>query len=258
MSRRIDLNCDMGEIPALIMDGTQEALMRHVTSVNVACGGHAGDESTMAATIEAALGRGLAIGAHPGYDDRDHFGRRPLAIPPEAVAASVEEQVTRLLEVAARLGARLTHVKPHGALYNQAVRDAALAEAIARGAGRALGSDAGRVVLVGLAGSPCLDVWRRAGFRAAPEGFADRRYEADGTLRARTLPGAVIEEPEAAAEQAVRMARDGEATSISGHRVAIAAETLCIHGDTPGAPAIAAAVAARLKAAGVIVAGPPG
>src|SRR5262245_44167955 len=215
----------------------------------------------MTATIAAALGRGLAIGAHPGYADRDHFGRRALAIPPEAVAASVEEQVARLLEVAARLGARITHVKPHGALYNQAVRDAALAEAIARGTGRALGGDASRVVLVGLAGSPCLEVWRRAGFRAAAEGFADRRYEADGTLRARTLPGALLDEAGAAAEQAVRMARDGEATAIDGRRVAIAAETLCIHGDTPGAPAIAAAVAARLKAAGVLVASlptPPG
>jgi UPF0271 protein len=255
--RTIDLNCDMGEIAALIEDGTQDALMEHVTSVNVACGGHAGDDDTMAATVAAARWRGLAVGAHPGYPDRAHFGRRALALSPDAVAASVEEQVARLRDVAARLGVRLGHVKPHGALYNQAAGDPALALAIARGVDRALVGAASGIVLVGLAGSRCLEVWAREGYAVAPEAFADRRYEADGTLRSRALPGALLDAPEDAAAQALALARDGAVTALDGRRVAVAATTLCIHGDTPGAVAIAVAVARRLAAAGVVVAGPP-
>jgi UPF0271 protein len=255
--RTIDLNCDMGEIAALIEDGTQDALMEHVTSVNVACGGHAGDDDTMAATVAAARWRGLAVGAHPGYPDRAHFGRRALALAPDAVAASVEEQVARLRDVAARLGVRLGHVKPHGALYNQAAGDPALALAIARGVDRALVGAASGIVLVGLAGSRCLEVWAREGYAVAPEAFADRRYEADGTLRSRALPGALLDAPEDAAAQALALARDGAVTAFDGRRVAVAATTLCIHGDTPGAVAIAVAVARRLAAAGVVVAGPP-
>jgi hypothetical protein len=143
MTRTIDLNCDMGEIAALVEDGTQERLMEHVTSVNVACGGHAGDDGTMTATIAAARRRGLAVGAHPGYPDPAHFGRRALALSPDAVAASVEEQVARLREIAARFGVRLGHVKPHGALYNQAADDPALAICWRRsrpgGSGRGVG-----------------------------------------------------------------------------------------------------------------------
>lgn len=258
MMRTIDLNCDMGEIAALIEDGTQDRLMEHVTSVNVACGGHAGDDETMAATIAAARRRGLAVGAHPGYPDPAHFGRRPLALAPDAVAASVEEQVTRLRVIATRLGVRLGHVKPHGALYNQAADDPALALAIARGVDRALAGAAGAgIVLVGLAGSRCLTVWAREGYAVAPEAFADRRYEADGRLRSRALPGALLDAPEEAADQALALARDGMVTSFEGRPVAVTATTLCIHGDTPGAVAIAAAVARRLAAAGVAVAGPP-
>jgi UPF0271 protein len=259
--RSIDLNCDMGEIAALIEDGTQDRLMEHVTSVNVACGGHAGDDATMAATVAAARRRGLAVGAHPGYPDPAHFGRRALALAPDAVAASVEEQVARLRRITARLGVRLGHVKPHGALYNQAADDPALALAIARGVDRALagaGEDAAPgIVLVGLAGSRCLEVWGREGYAVAPEAFADRRYEADGRLRSRALPGALLDTPEAAADQALAIARDGTVTAFDGRRVAVAAGTLCIHGDTPGAVAFASAVARRLAAAGFIVAGPP-
>jgi len=257
--RSIDLNCDMGEIAALIEDGTQDRLMEHVTSVNVACGGHAGDDDTMAATIAAARRHGVAIGAHPGYPDPAHFGRRALTLSPDAVAASVEEQVARLGAIAARLGARLSHVKPHGALYNQAADDAALALAIAAGVDRALaGSGAGSgIVLVGLAGSRCLEVWTREGYAIAPEAFADRRYEADRRLRSRALPGALLDVPEEAAAQALALARDGTVTAFDGSRVAVAATTLCIHGDTPGTVAIASAVARRLAAAGIALAGPP-
>jgi UPF0271 protein len=250
---RIDLNCDMGEIPALVADGTQDALLDQVTSANVACGAHAGDPATMEATVRAAVARGRAVGAHPGYPDRANFGRRVLPLSPEEVARTVAEQVETLARVAARCGATLAHVKPHGALYNAAARDQALAEAIAAGVARV-----GRhLLLVGLASSPCLEVYARAGFRTVAEGFADRRYEADGALRARSFPDALLTDPEEAATQAIGLARDGEAVAAGGARVRVAAATLCVHGDTPGAARIAAAVAARLRAAGITLA-PPG
>src|SRR6266704_6751675 len=162
---RIDLNCDMGELPEAIADGTQEALLRSITSANVACGGHAGDEHTMKTTIEQALRWKLAIGAHPGYADRAHFGRLELKLPAETITESVFDQVRALAEIAVACGARLAHVKPHGALYNQAVRNRELAEAIAKGVAR-WSRD---VVLVGLAGSPMLDVFREAGLAVAAE-----------------------------------------------------------------------------------------
>ncbi len=169
--KSIDLNCDMGEVPEHISDGTQEALMRSITSVNIACGGHAGDAQTMATTIQQALRYKLAIGAHPGYADRANFGRIELNLSPEEVADSVYAQVRTLAEVAARYHANITHVKPHGALYNQAVRNSQLARAIASGVARW----SQHVVLVGLAGSPMLDVFDDAGFPVAAEAFAPGR-----------------------------------------------------------------------------------
>jgi len=244
---KIDLNCDMGELPEAIADGTQEALMRSITSVNIACGGHAGDEQSMRTTIEQALQWKLAIGAHPGYPDRANFGRLELKLPPKEIAASVFEQVRALAEVAERCGARLVHVKPHGALYNQAVRNRGLAEAIAGGV--ALWSRG--VVLVGLAGSPMLDMFRGAGFEVAAEAFADRRYEPDGTLRSRKFEDALIHNPEEAAWQALGIADRGVVIASDGSEVAVDAQTLCIHGDTPGASEIAATVARTLREAGV-------
>jgi UPF0271 protein len=231
----IDINCDMGEAPEAIADGTQESLMPSLTSVNIACGGHAGDEATMRATIELARRWGLAIGAHPGYPDRENFGRRELNLPPAEVEAAVFEQLRALARLASAHGAEIVHMKPHGALYNQAANNPALARAIAQGAGR-FSKD---LVLVGLAGSGMLGVFRDAGFRVAAEAFADRRYEADGTLRSRKLEDALIRDPDQAAGQALRIAREG------------VARTICIHGDTPGAPKIAAAVARALRDAGV-------
>lgn len=227
----MDINCDMGELPSMIEDGSQEALMEHLTQVNIACGGHAGDERTMRLTCEQARRHGLAIGAHPGYPDRENFGRLELEMPLEAVEASVYEQITALAAIAGEIA----HVKAHGALYNQAVKNAALARAIARGTAR-FSRD---VVLMGLAGSPMLDVFRAEGFRVAAEAFADRRYEADGTLRSRKFDDAPIRDPEEAAAQAVRIARSGSA------------QTICIHGDTPGAVSIVAAVARGLRQAGL-------
>ena len=245
--KSIDLNCDMGELPEAIADGTQESLMPALTSVNIACGGHAGDEETMKATIEQALRWKLALGAHPGHPDRANFGRLELQMPAEAIADSVFEQVRALDEVAGRNGVGLAHVKPHGALYNQAVRNRVIAKAIATGVARWRHD----VVLMGLSGSQMLEVFREAGFAVAAEAFADRRYEPDGTLRSRKFDDALIRDPEEACRQALNIVQLGIVIACDGSEVPINAQTLCIHGDTPGAPAIAAAVAKTLKQAGV-------
>ena len=242
----IDLNCDMGEMPEAIADGTQEALMRSITSVNIACGGHAGDEQTMVTTIQQALRRKLAVGAHPGYPDRANFGRIELNLSPEEIADSVYAQVRALAEVAARCHAEIAHVKPHGALYNQAVHNCQLAQAIAKGVARWKPD----IVLVGLAGSPMLDVFREAGFPIAAEAFADRRYEPDGTLRSRKHADALIHDPAEAAQQALSIVQ-GKVIARDGSEVPLHADTLCIHSDTPGSPQIAADVAKTLREAGV-------
>jgi UPF0271 protein len=244
---KMDLNCDMGELPEAIADGTQEPLMSYITSVNVACGGHAGDARTMKTTIEQALRWKLAIGAHPGYPDRANFGRLELKLPAQAIADFAFEQVQALAGIAAGCGTRLTHVKPHGALYHQAVRNRELADAIAEGVARCSRD----FVLVGLAGSPMLDVFRNAGFAVAAEAFADRRYEPDGTLRSRKFDDALIRDPAEAARQALSITQRGKVIACDGSEVSVNAQTLCIHGDTPGAPQIAATVARTLRDAGV-------
>jgi UPF0271 protein len=245
--KRVDLNCDMGEVPEAIADGTQESLMPSLTSVNIACGGHAGDSQTMKATIEQALRWGLALGAHPGYPDRANFGRLELNLPPEIIADFVFEQVRTLAEVAAGCGACVMHVKPHGALYNQAARNRVLAQAIARGVARWSGD----VALVGLAGSLMLDVFREAGFRVAAEAFADRRYEGDGTLRSRKFDDALIRDPAEAAQQALQIAERGTVVASGGSEIVLRAQTICVHGDAPGASKTAAAVAQTLRRAGI-------
>jgi UPF0271 protein len=227
----IDLNCDMGESPDAVSDGRQEQLMRHVTSVSIACGGHAGDEWTIRETVAQARRHGCAIGAHPSYPDRANFGRLRLDMPLEDLEHSLFRQVRAVGEIA-----EIAHVKPHGALYNEAARDAGLAQTIARAVAR-WSRD---VVLVGLAGSTMLDVFAAAGFRVAAEGFADRSYESDGSLVARSRPGALITDPEEAARQALGLARGGKV------------ETICIHSDTPGAAAIAKRVAHELRKAGFL------
>ncbi len=243
----IDLNADVGELPDALDDGREEALLRLVTSANIACGGHAGDERTMAGVLALAGRLGVAAGAHPGYPDRASFGRRSAGMDPGAIEEAVFEQVWALAAAAGRAGVEMRHVKPHGALYNDAAGDEGVAAAIARGVGRWGRS----VVLVGLAGSRCLEVYRSHGFEAVGEAFADRAYEADGTLRPRTRPGALHADPAAAAAQAVRIAAAGWVTAFSGQEIAVAARTICVHGDSPGAPAVARAVRAALLAAGV-------
>jgi UPF0271 protein len=221
----IDVNCDMGEgVP------DQEAMMPYLTSANIACGGHAGDEETMRSTIQQAMRHGLAVGAHPGYADKENFGRTELNLPEEEIARVVHQQCALFGKIAGECGARVVHVKPHGALYNQAVKNPAICRAIAEGVGRWRRD----VAIMGLAGSVMLDVFRDAGFRAIAEAFADRRYEPDGTLRSRKFADALIRDPQEAAAQALRIANEGRA------------ETICIHGDTPGALAIAKGVAKAL------------
>jgi UPF0271 protein len=241
---RIDLNADVGE-------GCDDlSLMPHLTSANVACGGHAGDESTMTHTVVAAARLGLAIGAHPSYPDREHFGRRELAIADDELAASLAEQFTRLARIVSSVGARLVHVKPHGALYNRAARDGALARLVAR----TFAALDPSLRLVGLAGSQSIVAGRGAGLAVAEEAFADRRYAADGALVSRSLDGAVVRDPRAAADQAASIVLDESVTASSGERVRVRADTLCIHGDTEGAAAIARAVRERLERAGVTIA----
>lgn len=244
----IDMNCDMGEREDLA-HGVQEALMESISSANVACGGHAGDEALMRLTLRQAAARGVAVGAHPGYPDRLNFGRHPLAMPLADLEACIEDQIRTLVRVACEEDVEVRYVKPHGALYNQAATDAELARAI----GRAVARVDGKLAILGLAGSPSLAIWGEAGFRTVPEAFADRRYESDGSLRARRSADALFRSPEEAAEQALRIAARHEAVAWNGSVLQIEAQTLCIHGDSPGAVEMARSVRRRLEDAGIAV-----
>lgn len=233
--RSIDLNCDMGERPDAGGAAGDAALMAVVTSVNIACGGHAGDEGTMRACVRAAVLAGVAIGAHPGYPDRTNFGRVERAMPLRELEDEVARQIAALDGIARSEGGLVRHVKPHGALYHAAMGRAEFAEAV----GRAVSRAAPGAVLVGLSGSAGMEAWAAMGLRVVSEAFADRMYESDGSLRARGEAGAVITDAGEAARQAVRLAAR--------------AGTICVHSDTEGALEIARAVRAALEAAGVIV-----
>lgn len=247
----IDLNCDMGESFGPWPMGADAAILPYVTSANVACGFHAGDPLGMARTVALAGQHGVAIGAHPGYPDLAGFGRRDLHMSADELEAAVLYQIGALAAIAAAQGLRLTHVKPHGALYNRAAADPAVAAPIIRAVIRLAGTMP--LVFVGLAGSGMVAAAQAAGLPVAAEAFADRAYEADGRLRARSQPGSLLTDPTAAAAQAVRIVQEGRVIAYDGTPVAVQAATLCIHGDTPGAPAIAQAVRAALDAAGITV-----
>lgn len=240
----IDLNSDLGEGA-----GADDAIMPHVTSANVACGAHAGDEATMRATIALAKRHGVAVGAHPGYRDPASFGRLALDVPPDALVADLLEQLRVLRVLADEAGIALAHVKAHGALYNRGERDAGVAATIVE-AVRRFDED---LLLFAPPGSAMAAAAGRAGIRVAREGFADRAYEPDGTLRPRRLPASVHTEPAVAAEQAVSIARDARVRASDGTWLELEVDTLCVHGDTPGAPAIARAVRAALAGARVDV-----
>ena len=240
----VDLNVDVGE-------GMDDApLLPFVTSANVACGMHAGGPLLMDRTVTLALSRRVQVGAHPGYADRERFGREPVDLPLDELRALVLYQVAALDGFVRAHGGRLSHVKAHGALYNLAARDPAVAGAVAE-AVRGYGSD---LVLIGLAGSMQLGAARLLGLRAASEAFADRRYLPDGSLMPRSRPGAVLDDPRAAAAQAALIATEGHVLASDGSRVRVDADTICLHGDTPRAREIARAVRDRLESDGVPIA----
>lgn len=247
---RIDLNCDCGESFGAWVLGDDAALLAHVTSANIACGAHAGDPDVMRQTVRLARERGVAVGAHPGYPDLQGFGRRALALSPAEITNSVLAQIGALYAIARAEGVALTHVKPHGALYNAAATTPALAEAIAQ----AVAAFSKELILVGLAGSALIEAGRAAGLTVAREAFADRAYEADGTLRSRRLPGALIEDDQRCLAQVLSIVTAGYALTPDGARVPLEADTICLHGDTPGAAQRAAFLRARLQAAGITVA----
>src|SRR5688572_15225207 len=246
----IDLNADVGEGFGPYAMGADAELLSLVTSANVACGFHAGDPTVIDRTVALAARHRLAIGAHPGHHDLRGFGRRPISVPPEEIERDVLYQVGALQAFARSHGVELAHVKPHGALYNQAADDQAMAEAVARGVARASSA----LVLVGLASSGVMAAAAaKVGLRFAAEAFADRRYEADGRLQPRRIAGSVIEDPAEAAAQAVSIARDGRVKAADGRAVEVRAETLCLHGDNPAAIGNARAVRRALDAAGIAV-----
>jgi UPF0271 protein len=250
---RIDLNADAGESFGAWSMGDDQSLLSAVTSLNLACGFHAGDPSVIRSTIRLAARAGVRIGAHPGYPDLQGFGRRAMGIAPDEVEDLVLYQVAAVQGIARAENAHFAHVKPHGALYNEAARDRALALAIARGVAAA---DSG-LMLIGLAGSRLLEAGREVGLAVLAEAFADRAYLRDGSLAPRNTPGAVIHEPEIVAQRAVSIALEGRVRSMDGRAdVIVRADTLCIHGDTPGAAALARTVRSALEAAGVRVAAP--
>jgi UPF0271 protein len=249
----VDLNCDVGESFGAYRLGADEDVLRHVTSANIACGFHAGDPGTMRRTVAVAVKRGVALGAHPGFPDLVGFGRRNMELSVAEVRDLVVYQVGALSAFAVAQGAQLAHVKPHGALYNMAAARADLAQAIAE----AVYSVDQYLVLFGLAGSELVTAGRNAGLNVAEEVFADRRYAADGSLVPRREAGAVIDDPEHVVKQALGMIVDGRVTAVNGSPVTVNANTICIHGDTPGAAQLALKLRLALEAAGVRVAPPP-
>lgn len=238
---RVDLNCDLGEGA-----GHDEELMPLISSANIACGGHAGDEATMLATIRLAREQRVTIGAHPGFADPKNFGRVELPVTPAEARRLVLDQTQLLLTVAAQAGARVRHVKPHGALYNMAVRDPALARAVAEGVYEA----DSRLLLVGLAGSQLIAAGRECGLSTISEVFADRTYRPDGSLTPRREPNALIIDPAQAVAQVLGMLRDGRVTATDGSNVLITAETICLHGDGEHAVEFAQRLRAALLEAG--------
>jgi len=244
---RIDLNADVGEGV-----GDDPGVLPSVSSANSACGFHAGNPALMRSTVLLARRHWVAVGAHPGFQDLEGVGRREMRVSTAELENLVAYQIAALAGVAALEGMRLSHVKPHGALYNMAARDAGMSDAIAR-AVRAVDAS---LVLFGLSGSELVAAGERAGLRVASEVFADRGYWPNGNLAPRGTPGAVMTDIEDVARRAVGMARDHAVTSVDGSSVSVRADTICIHGDTPGAAALARAVRSALIAAGIDIASP--
>jgi UPF0271 protein len=246
---RIDINSDTGESFGAYTIGHDAGLFKSITSANVAAGFHAGDPSVLRDTIRLAKKHGVAVGAHPGFPDLVGFGRRELNVTPKETEDMVLYQVAAVAGVAAAEGVKLQHVKPHGALFNMAVANRELSDAIAR----AVAAFDKGLILFGLPGSEILNAGRAAGLRVAAEIFADRAYEPDGSLASRRKPGAVIHDPAAVVARAVRMVTKNTVVAIEGSVVTLEADTICVHGDTPGSDDLAARIRAGLETAGVTV-----
>jgi UPF0271 protein len=247
---RIDINCDLGESFGAWPMGADAQVMPHITSANVACGAHAGDPSVMRRTVRMARAAAVRVGAHPGFADLQGFGRREMKVDPVELEDLLIAQIGALAAIAQAEGVPLQHVKAHGALYNMAARERPLADAIAR----AIAACGPSLIMFGLPNSPMIEAGMAAGLRVAAEGFADRTYEEDGSLTPRSRPGAVIHDPDVVVRRAVRMVRDGVVLTAGGREAPLRVETICVHGDTPGAPDLAGRIHAALTAEGAIVA----
>ncbi len=247
MTKTIDLNADVGELEGDAGRRLDADILSVVTSCNIACGGHAGDAESMRETLRLAKQRGVKAGAHPSYPDRENFGRSSLSIPLEELELSLRAQVKTFLAIAEEEGVTVAHLKPHGALYNEAAKDADLARIIA-----ALADEFGILKLVGLPDSEMQLAANSYGLQFCPEGFSDRAYEDDGSLRARAKVGAVIHDSAEQSAQALALA-SGYVTAFSGKRISLKVDTICLHGDTPGAFEAAKAIRAGLEATGVSV-----
>ncbi|MEJ7863073.1 MAG: 5-oxoprolinase subunit PxpA [Pyrinomonadaceae bacterium] len=238
----IDLNCDMGESFGAWRMGNDTELMKYVSSVNIACGFHAGDATVMRKTVQTALEKGVAIGAHPSFPDLQGFGRREMSLSAQEIFDAVLYQVSALKGICEAFGAQLHHVKPHGALYNQAAKNSKIACAI----GEAVKALDKNLIFYGLSGSFLISEAENAGLKTASEVFADRTYQADGSLTPRTEPNALIKTSEQAVAQVLQMVKEQTITAMSGESIALKAETVCIHGDGENAPELARTIREKL------------
>ena len=239
----IDINCDIGEIDKLLDDGTYEALMSYMTSVNVACGAHAGDEKMMRAMVKLAKKKNVNIGAHPSYPDRENFGRFELDISDEDLTSSISGQIVALINVAAKQNCSISHVKPHGALYNIAARNEKLATLI----GDVIKSIDPSLPIMCLAGSKMVATLKSMGMKVLPESFADRTYEPDGSLRKRTYSNALIKSAQISSLQAFNIYNNNKIVAHDGSEISLESNTICIHSDTPNALVIAKEIKKKLN-----------
>ncbi|MBF4607695.1 LamB/YcsF family protein [Curtobacterium sp. VKM Ac-1393] len=238
----IDLNSDLGEGFGAWTMGDDAAMLDVVSSANIACGFHAGDPTIMLATARAAADRGVAVGAHVAYRDLAGFGRRPVHVTPDELHADVVHQLGAMAATARVAGTTVTYVKPHGALYNTACADPVQAEAVVR----AIADVDGSLAVLALPGSELLLAAERRGLRAVAESFADRAYEPDGSLVSRSTPDSVLHDPDEVAARVLRMVTEGVTTAVDGSELRVGAESVCVHGDSPGAVAMARAIRALL------------
>jgi len=246
---RVDLNADLGESFGNYTIGMDEAVIEHVTSVNVACGWHAGDPVVLAKTLRLAKAHGVAVGAHPGFPDLLGFGRRNMTVTPDEAEAYVLYQLGALYAFARAEGVEIQHCKPHGALYNMAGKDIRLATGICRAVARFDKN----IILLGLAGSKLLEAAAEQGLRSASEVFADRGYEEDGALVARSKPGAMISDENEAVARVSRMVREGMVRTVTGKDIPIRADSVCVHGDNASAVEFVRTIRAKLEGDGVVV-----